>query len=45
MMNLISLCDGQNSLLKIAETLEIPIWKLNDIVIKLKSHNLLTSKD
>ena len=45
MMNFISLCDGQNSLLEIAETLEVPIWRLNDIAIKLKSHNLLISKD
>ena len=45
MMNFISLCDGQNSLLEIAETLEVPIWRLSDIAIKLKSHNLLISKD
>jgi aminopeptidase-like protein len=41
MMNFISLCDGQTSLLKIAETLNMPIWELYDLVDKLKSHNLV----
>ncbi len=41
MMNFISLCDGQTSLLKIAENLNIPIWELYDLVDKLKSHSLI----
>ena len=40
-MNFISLCDGQTSLLKIAERLNMPIWELYDLVDKLKSHNLV----
>lgn len=41
MMNFISLCDGQTSLLQIAESLNIPIWELYDLVDILKSQNLI----
>ena len=41
MMNLISLCDGQCSLVEIAETLNVPIWTLYDVVDELKSHSLI----
>ena len=43
MMNFISLCDGQSSLLEIAENLNVPIWNLYEIVKKLESHNLISS--
>jgi len=41
MMDLISLCDGQNSLLEIAETLNTPIWELYELIDKLFKHELL----
>jgi len=41
MMNFISLCDGQASLLQIAESLNIPIWELYDLVDTLKSQSLI----
>ena len=43
MMNFISFCDGKNSLLEIAESLNIPIWNLYDVVDKLESHNLISA--
>jgi len=45
MMDFISLCDGENTLLKIAETLNTPIWELYDIVDKLVEHNLLKENE
>ena len=45
MMNFISLCDGKNSLLEIAESLKIPIWNLYDIVDKLVDHNLINANE
>ena len=41
MMDLISLCDGQNSLLEIAETLNTPIWELYEKIETLVKHELL----
>lgn len=41
MMNFISLCDGTNSLMEIAEILNVPIWSLYDMVKKLKNFNLI----
>lgn len=41
MMNFISLCDGENSLLEIAERLNVPIWSLYDIINKLLTHGLI----
>jgi len=42
MMNLISYCDGQNSLLEIAELIEEPFWELAPIVEKLVDNGLLS---
>jgi aminopeptidase-like protein len=42
MMNFISFCDGETTLLKIAESLNIPIWELYDIVDNLESYSLIT---
>ena len=41
MMNFISFCDGQTSLLEIAESLNVPIWELYKLVDKLESHSLI----
>jgi aminopeptidase-like protein len=41
LMNLISLCDGVNSLLEIAEYLNVPIWSLYELVDTLANHELL----
>jgi len=45
MMNFISLCDGENSLLEIAERLNLPIWDLYGVVEKLKTHKLLVDNN
>ncbi len=42
MMDFISLCDGECSLYEIAESLNVPIWELYDIVDKLKTHKLIS---
>jgi len=41
-MDIISLCDGQNSLLEIAEFLNTPIWELYEIVDGLVEQKLLS---
>jgi aminopeptidase-like protein len=41
MTNFISLCDGNTSLLDIAERLKIPAWNLYNIIDELKSHELI----
>jgi len=41
MMNFISICDGQASLLEIAEKLNLPIWDLYDLVKKLMDKKLI----
>lgn len=41
MMDFISFCDGECSLLEIAGNLNVPIWDLYDIVQNLESHNLI----
>jgi len=41
MMNLISLCDGQMSILEIAELLNTPIWDLYELITQLLEHKLL----
>ena len=43
MMDFISLCDGQTSLLKIADRLNVPIWDLYDFCEKLEKHKVLRS--
>ena len=45
MMNFISLCDGETSLLEIAEYLNTPIWDLYDVIDKLKSYSLIEVKE
>ena len=41
MMNFISLCDGENSLLEIAERLNLPIWELYEVIEELKKQKLI----
>ena len=41
MMNFLSLCDGQTSLLESAIRLNVPIWELYDLIEKLKNHKLI----
>ena len=43
MMNLISYCDGQNTILDIAEKINVPSWELYELIEKLKSQDLLVS--
>jgi len=44
-MSIISLCDGKNSLLDIAEILSSPIWELYEIIEILVSHQLLKENE
>jgi aminopeptidase-like protein len=41
MMNFLSWCDGQNSLLDIANRLERPIFEIHDIAKKMKKNNII----
>lgn len=41
MMAFLSMCDGYTSLLEIAETIGVPIWKLYDLVETLIDHDLI----
>ena len=41
MMDMVSFCDGENSLLEIAEKIKVPIWNLYDLVDILLSNDLL----
>ena len=43
MMNLIAYCDGNRSLLDIAEKINVPLWRLAPIAAKLKDEGLLTA--
>lgn len=45
MMDMISLCDGENTLLQIAETLGVPIWELYELIDKLAEHKLLQANE
>lgn len=45
MMNFISLCDGESSLLDIAEILNVPIWDLYEISNKLQEYKLISIDD
>ena len=41
MMDLISMCDGTEDLIEIAEQLAIPIWDLNTIALHLEDAGIL----
>jgi aminopeptidase-like protein len=41
MMDLLSLCDGQTSILEVADRLNVPIWELYGLLDKLKGQNLI----
>jgi aminopeptidase-like protein len=43
MMNLIAYCDGNRSLLDIAEKINVPLWRLAPIAATLKDEGLLTA--
>lgn len=43
MMNFISLCDGDTTLLDISEKLNLPIWSLYDLADRLEKNHLITS--
>ena len=41
MMNFISLCDGESSILEISDRLNVPIWDLYAIVDKLEKISVI----
>lgn len=43
MMDFISFCDGENSVLEIAEKLNVPAWQLYELAEKLESEKLITT--
>ena len=45
MMNFISYCDGNSSLLEIADKLKIPCWDLYELTKRLEEINLILAKD
>ena len=45
MMDFISFCDGKNSLLNIADILNVPIWELYELTNKLKSYEIISTTD
>ena len=45
MMNFISYCDGNSSLLEIADKLKIPCWDLYQLTKRLEEINLISAKD
>jgi aminopeptidase-like protein len=40
-MNFLTFCDGETSLLEIADRLNVPIWDLYSVADKLKNHGLI----
>ena len=44
-MDLLSFCDGKNSLIDIAEALNIPIWNLYDVIDILEKNDLISRVD
>jgi len=42
MMNFLAYCDGKYSALQIAEIIDCPLWKLSEMIMKIKSEGLLT---
>ena len=45
MLDLITYCDGNHSVLEIAEKINVPSWELYDLIEKLKNHDLIESAD
>ena len=45
MMDLISLSDGKNSLITIAEKINVPIWNLYPVLDKLVSNKIISIKN
>ena len=45
MMDFISLCDGDSSLLEISDRLNVPIWDLYDMVDKLEKISVIVKED
>jgi aminopeptidase-like protein len=43
MMNLLSFCDAEHSLIDIAEKINLPAWDLYELIEKLISHDLISS--
>ena len=43
MMNFLSYCDGEHSLIDIAEKINLPAWDLYELIEKLASHDLISS--
>ena len=41
MMDFISYCDGNNTLIEISEKINVPIWDLYDLIENLKEKNNL----
>ena len=41
MMDFISLCDGETSLIDIAQQMNLPAWNLYELISKLESHGLI----
>jgi aminopeptidase-like protein len=42
MMNFLTFCDGEHSLVDIAEKINLPAWDLYELIEKLVSHNLIS---
>lgn len=42
MMNFLSFCDGEHSLIDIAEKINLPAWDLYELIEKLVSHDLIS---
>ena len=42
MMNIISLCDGVNTILDISEEINLPFWDVNEIIKVLIKENIVS---
>ena len=42
MMNIISLCDGVNTILDISEEINLPFWDVNEIIKVLIRENIVS---
>jgi aminopeptidase-like protein len=45
MMDLITYCDGNHSVLEIAEKINLPSWELYELIEKLKNYDLIATDD